>query len=64
MARILAYTSPSRGDLYPSLPVLAELRARGHDVSLRTLASAVPTMRELGLDCSAAGGRDRSDRAR
>jgi len=50
MARILAYTSPSRGDLYPIVPVLAELRARGHEVAVRTLASAVPAMRELGFD--------------
>jgi MGT family glycosyltransferase len=50
MARILAYTSPARGHLFPVTPVLLELRARGHDVAIRTLASQVETMRGLGLD--------------
>ena len=49
MARILAYTSPSRGDLYPIVPVLIELRARGHEVAVRTLSTAVPAMQELGF---------------
>ena len=39
MARVLAYTSPARGHLFPVTPVLDELRGRGHDVALRTLAS-------------------------
>jgi MGT family glycosyltransferase len=50
MSRILAYTSPARGHLYPLTPILLELRARGHEVSLRTLASQVPRMRDLGFD--------------
>ncbi len=52
MARVLAYTSPSRGDLYPIVPVLLELRARGHEVALRTLAAAVPAMCELGFEAA------------
>ena len=53
MARILAYTSPARGDLYPIVPVLAELLARGHDIVVRTLSSGVPQMHDLGFRASA-----------
>jgi MGT family glycosyltransferase len=52
MARILAYTTPARGHLYPLTPILEELRGRGHQVALRTLASQVPTMRARGLDAA------------
>jgi len=50
MARVLAYTSPARGHLYPLVPILDELRARGHEIALRTLPSEVPAMRERGFD--------------
>jgi len=53
MTRFLAYTSPARGHLYPIVATLLELRARGHEVALRTLASEVPMMRELGFHASA-----------
>src|SRR5689334_3399720 len=49
MSRILAYTSPARGHLYPLTPILQELSSRGHEVSVRTLASQVELMRGLGL---------------
>jgi UDP:flavonoid glycosyltransferase YjiC (YdhE family) len=52
MTRVLAYTSPARGHLYPLTPILAELRDRGHEVVLRTMASQVPLMRELGFDAA------------
>jgi MGT family glycosyltransferase len=52
MARVLAYTSPARGHLYPLTPILIELRRRGHDVAVRTLASEVAAMRKLGFDAS------------
>ncbi len=52
MSRILVYTSPSRGHLYPLVPTLEALRDRGHDVSVRTLASAVPMLEELGLEAA------------
>jgi UDP:flavonoid glycosyltransferase YjiC (YdhE family) len=35
MARILAYTSPGRGHLFPLTAILDELRRRGHHISLR-----------------------------
>jgi hypothetical protein len=53
MARILTYTSPARGHLFPVTPILLELRRRGHDVKLCTLASQVETMRGLGLEAEA-----------
>ncbi|MEO7399064.1 MAG: glycosyltransferase, partial [Ilumatobacteraceae bacterium] len=52
MARILAYTSPARGHLFPLTPILVELRRRGHDIALRTLESQVPLMRGLGFDAA------------
>ena len=50
MARILAYTTPARGHLFPLVPVLDELAARGHSIALRTLSPQVEAMREHGLD--------------
>jgi MGT family glycosyltransferase len=57
MARILAYTSPDRGHLYPLVPILDELRRRGHQVVLRTLAAEVATMRARGLDATPVSDR-------
>lgn len=50
MARILAYTSPSRGHLFPLTPILDELSGRGHQIALRTLASQVALMQTRGFD--------------
>lgn len=47
--KVLAYTSPARGHLYPLVPILDELRDRGHVVALRTLASQVPAMERRGF---------------
>jgi MGT family glycosyltransferase len=52
MSRILAYTAPAHGQLFPLVPVLEELRARGHEVVLRTLAGEVERMRSLGLEAA------------
>jgi MGT family glycosyltransferase len=52
MAKVLVYTSPARGHLYPITPTLDELRRRGHDVALRTLASQVGAMRARGLEAA------------
>lgn len=51
--KILAYTSPARGHLFPLIPILTELRGRAHAVSVRTLASSVEMLRTLGLDAQA-----------
>jgi MGT family glycosyltransferase len=50
MARILAYTTPARGHLFPLVPILDELRRRGHQIALRTLATQVSFMRERGFE--------------
>jgi MGT family glycosyltransferase len=47
--KIFAYTSPARGHVFPTVPVLLELQRRGHSIVLRTLAAEVPRMRELGF---------------
>jgi UDP:flavonoid glycosyltransferase YjiC (YdhE family) len=53
MARVLAYTSPARGHLYPLTATLLELRARGHEVHVRTLASEVEALHAAGLQAEA-----------
>jgi MGT family glycosyltransferase len=50
LSRILAYTSPAHGHLFPAAAVLRELSRRGHEVALRTLAGEVETMRSLGFE--------------
>lgn len=52
MSTILVYTSPARGHIYPLVPTLLELRARGHRVCVRTLANEVSVLQELGLESS------------
>jgi MGT family glycosyltransferase len=52
MARYLVYTSPARGHLYPIVPTLEELRRRGHEVALRTLASEVQLLRDVGFEAA------------
>lgn len=50
MSRILAYTSPAMGHLFPLMPLLLELHARGHRVHVKTLASQVGMVRAQGLE--------------
>ena len=50
MARYLVYTSPGRSHLYPIVPTLEELGRRGHEVVVRTRASEVGLLRELGFE--------------
>jgi MGT family glycosyltransferase len=49
MGKVLCYTSPARGHLFPTVPVLLELVRRGHDVSLMTLSAEVARMEAAGL---------------
>jgi MGT family glycosyltransferase len=49
MARVLAYTSPARGHLYPLVPILDKLAERGHEIAIRTLASQVTLMQARGF---------------
>jgi UDP:flavonoid glycosyltransferase YjiC (YdhE family) len=48
--KVLAYTSPARGHLNPMMGPLLELRRRGAEVHVRTLASEVGSVRAAGLD--------------
>ncbi|MGA8364928.1 MAG: nucleotide disphospho-sugar-binding domain-containing protein [Solirubrobacteraceae bacterium] len=50
--RLLAYTSPARGHLYPVTPIVAELAARGHDTRLYGLAGELAQLEPLGIACS------------
>ncbi|MBV8179000.1 MAG: glycosyltransferase [Mycobacterium sp.] len=49
MARILAYTSPALGHLFPFSALLLELSGRGHEIHLRTLSTGVDLGRQLGF---------------
>jgi MGT family glycosyltransferase len=51
--KIIAYTSPARGHLYPIVPILLELRERGHDVAVWTLADEVDRLRSMGISAEA-----------
>jgi MGT family glycosyltransferase len=57
MTRVLAYTSPARGHLFPLVPILDELAGRGHAVAVRTLSSQVELMRTRGFDAAAVDAR-------
>jgi MGT family glycosyltransferase len=57
MARILAYTTPATGHVYPLVPGLLALRERGHDVRLVGSAEHVEELRAAGLDAVAVDPR-------
>jgi len=47
--RVLAYTSPARGHLYPIVPIMAALSERGHRASVCTLAGELASVQALGI---------------
>ncbi|QIS05404.1 glycosyltransferase [Nocardia brasiliensis] len=49
MTKILAFTSPAKGHLYPVAPVLSELVSRGHAVTALTLPGSERELGPLGL---------------
>ena len=49
MAKILAYQTPATGHFFPISVLLTELRNRGHDIALRTLAAGVDAGRGMGF---------------
>ncbi len=55
--KVLCYTSPARGHLYPVIPILQELASRGHDITVRTLADGVEQARGAGLHADAVDPR-------
>ena len=50
--KILAYTSPARGHLFPLVPILDELARRGHAIAVRTLATEVRLLTARGFDAA------------
>ena len=54
MARILVYTTPAAGHLFPLVPGLLALQRRGHGVHLRVGERLLAVARDAGLDASAA----------
>lgn len=50
---ILAYTSPALGHLLPMSALLSELRRRGHQIHIRTLADGVPVAEGAGFSAEA-----------
>jgi MGT family glycosyltransferase len=50
MSTFLAFTSPAAGHLFPMVPGLLELQARGHEVHLLTAPALVDAARAAGLD--------------
>jgi UDP:flavonoid glycosyltransferase YjiC (YdhE family) len=51
--RLLAYTSPARGHLYPLVPILSELIGRGHEAHLCTLESELGRLAGLDIEAEA-----------
>lgn len=50
--KVLVYTAPTRGHLFPVVPIMTELQRRGHEVVVRTIASEVPTLSGMGFKAS------------
>jgi MGT family glycosyltransferase len=50
--RVLAYTSPARGHLYPVVPILTALLERGHEVHACGLSGELNHLAPLGIDTS------------
>jgi MGT family glycosyltransferase len=47
--KVLVYTAPAKGHLFPTVPIVLELQKRGHDVVLYALGSEVNRLRGLGI---------------
>ena len=57
VSRLLAYTGPSEGHLYPIVPTLEELVRRAHHVAVVTLPGEVAHLRGMGIEATAADPR-------
>jgi MGT family glycosyltransferase len=49
MSKVLVYTSPSRGHLYPIMEIALSLSRRGHAVNVRTLSDEIGVVEQAGL---------------
>jgi UDP:flavonoid glycosyltransferase YjiC (YdhE family) len=57
MARILLYTSPASGHIFPPVPTALELGARGHEVIVRSGSADLGSLRSAGLAAEAVDPR-------
>jgi MGT family glycosyltransferase len=48
--KVLAYTSPARGHLYPIVPIMAALADRGHRASVCTLSGELGQLAPIGIE--------------
>ncbi len=48
--KVLAYTSPARGHLYPIVPIMATLVGRGHPTTVCTLADELENLARMGIE--------------
>ncbi len=53
MARVLVYTTPGPGNIYPVVPTLLELRERGHELRVHTRDDEAERLRSIGLEATA-----------
>ena len=51
--KLLAYTSPARGHLYPIVPILEELISRGHRAHVCTLPGELDSLAPIGVTAQA-----------
>lgn len=61
VATILAYTSPALGNLLPIAALLAELKARGHRIVLRTHRAGLAATADLGFESAPVDPRIEAD---
>jgi len=50
--KVLVYTSPARGHLYPTVPIMVELTTRGHRVSVCAMADELRHLALAGIEAS------------
>jgi MGT family glycosyltransferase len=51
--KLLAYTSPARGHLYPVVPILTALAERGHKTAVCALSGELEHLKALGIEAQA-----------
>jgi MGT family glycosyltransferase len=57
MARLLVYTAPASGHVFPSTELVLELHRRGHELHVRTRSADVDRLNQLGLHAAPVDAR-------